>query len=158
MVRAATLALLMLAAAPAAFAQDAAALEPGGVSAERISEGLKRPELDIPPWPVGDIPTFKVKVRGDWPIETNLEFVRRQMAEEAGTAHQIVPGAGMTPPLVTYDVLPAIMRGIKYIRDVRYAHAVDDARERVAEDLAAFCAEHDCEPARPPAGEGVIAR
>jgi hypothetical protein len=112
--------------------------------------------LIIPPLPaLNEPPTFRIKVESDWRIETPLQVIRRELAEDSG-AHRIVPGGGTTPPLVAVDVLPAIVGFVKQIRDARYAHAVADARERVAEDLAAFCAINDCDTAAQSPAEGVV--
>jgi hypothetical protein len=113
--------------------------------------------LKIPPLPPADTaPTFHIKVEGGWASETPLQVIRRELAEESTGSHRIVPGGGTTPPLVAVDVLPAIMGAIKSVRAARYAHAVADARERVAEDLADFCSVNDCSPVAQSPEDGVI--
>jgi hypothetical protein len=137
------------------MAQDPASTDTPPVDPEHVSEGLQRPALDIPPLPpAADTPRFKTSTEGQWPVETPLQVIRRELAE-AHTSRP-APVAGITPPLVSVDVLPAILSAIQKVKDARHAHAEADARQMVDEDLQAFCAVHDCDQQPGSASEGVI--
>jgi len=128
----------------------AAASEDTVVSADRIVEGLRRPELQIPPIPQ-EVPTFRSGVTGK--LETPLDVIRRELQEEA----HLHPwqGGHYTQGI---DLLPAVMSLVTKIRTIRYEHAEAEARQMVKQELAEFCAEHDCSQAAdvlPP--EGLIA-
>jgi len=117
---------------------------------DRIAEGLRRPELQIPAIPQ-EVPTFRSGVTGK--LETPLDVIRRELQEEA----HLHPwqGGHYTQGI---DLLPAVMSLVTKIRTIRYEHAEAEARQLVKEELAEFCAEHDCSQAAdalPP--EGLIA-
>lgn len=110
------------------------------VSPDHVSEGLRRPELFIPPAEVQE-PTFRSAVTGK--LETPLDVIRRELQEEARlhpweSAHY-QPGV-----IYQVDVLPALISLVKNIKRIRYEHAEEEARQMVQEELAAFCAQHDC--------------
>jgi hypothetical protein len=145
--------LIILLAVPA-YSQTSAPV----VSAEHVSEGLKRPTLEIPPLPTAEaIPTFKVRVESGRPVETPLDGIRRELGTESGRAGAFVPGtAGGAPPLVTVDILAVYGAIRKGVQQARREHAEQEARRQVAEDLAAFCAINDCSQRDPIAAESVI--
>jgi hypothetical protein len=136
--------VILLAVPAAASAQQSAAPDStdSPVSAERIVDGLKRPQLEIPPLP--QMPTFRTAVEAR-KLETALEAVRRELAEEygrGGKEQSRVPGAATA--LASVDVWPAIVGLYNKIQDIRREHAEANAREMVSKELAAFCAAHDC--------------
>jgi hypothetical protein len=128
------------------------------VSAERISEALQRSTIEVAPLPAAEtMPTFKVKVESDWPLETPLEAIRRELSTDVQRTRPFVPGtAGGTPPLVTVDLLAVYGSIRKSIQQARRAHAEREARQYVVDDLAAFCAINDCSRPDDVAIEGVI--
>lgn len=120
------------------------------VSADRIVEGLRRPELQIPPIPQ-EVPTFRSGVTGK--LETPLDVIRRELQEEA----HLHPWQG-GHYTAGVDLLPAVMSLVTKIKTIRYQHAEADARQMVKQELAAFCEEHDCSQAADELPlEGVIA-
>lgn len=149
------LCLLQLTPTLVARAQEPGSADMPPVDPEHVSEGLKRPAIDIPPLPpVADTPRFKTSTEGQWPRETPLQVIRRELAE-AHTSRP-APVAGITPPLVSVDVLPAIMSAIQKVKDARHARAEAEARQMVDEDLQAFCAVHDCSQQPASESEGVV--
>jgi hypothetical protein len=119
------------------------------VSADHISEGLKRPELQIPPV-IAQEPTFRSGVTEK--LETPLDVIRRELREEA----HLHPwqGGRYTKGV---DVLPALMSLVTKIKTIRREHAEAEAREMVKTELEAFCAQHDCsQAAELPLEEGLI--
>ena len=122
------------AAEPQAPAPDATALP---VSVERIGEALQRPALHIPPLPEPTA-TFHASVE-DTAFETVLEGMRRELAIWNGAGSVIhPPGAAPGTRIVAgVDVLPLVTKLITKVKTAR-------ARNTVREELAAFCAEHDC--------------
>jgi hypothetical protein len=123
------------------------------VSADRISDGLHRPELQIPPVVLSQEPTFRTSVTGK--LETPLDVIRRELREEA----RLHPweNAHYTPGVVAQvDVIPALMSLITKIKTIRREHAEAEARQMVQQELAAFCSEHDCAEAAELPVEGVI--
>ena len=149
------LCLLQLTPVPAVMAQDPASADTPPVDPEHVSDGLKRPAIDIPPLPpAADTPRFKTSTEGEWPVETPLQVIRRELAQEHTS--RPAPVAGITPPLVSVDVLPAIMSAIQKVKDARHEHAEAEARQMVDEDLQAFCAVHDCDQPATGGTEGVI--
>ena len=146
-----------LVAPGAAVAQDrpvpAAAPNPV-VSADHVSDGLRRPELIIPAVPFQE-PTFRSSVTER--LETPLDVIRRELREEA----RLHPweNARYTPGMIgQVDVLPALVSLVTKVRRIRYEHAEAEARRMVQDELAAFCAQHDCsQAAELPIDEGIIA-
>lgn len=140
-------------AAEAAGGQDPpapAAAAPSVVSADHISEGLKRPELQIPDVAVQQ-PTFRSGVTEK--LETPLDVIRRELREEA----HLHPwqGGRYTPGI---DVLPALMSLVTKLKTIRREHAEAEARQMVQAELAEFCEQHDCsQAAELPLDEGIIA-
>jgi len=123
------------------------------VSPDHVSEGLRKPELFIPLTTLQE-PTFRSGVTEK--LETPLDVIRRELREEArlrpwDNAHY-QPGV-----IYQVDVLPALMSLVTKIKRIRYEHAEAEARQMVQEELAAFCAAHDCaEAATQLPLEGVI--
>jgi len=137
-------------AAAAAAGEQERVVASSPVSPDHISEGLKRPELQIPAVPVQE-PTFRSGVTEK--LETPLDVIRRELREEA----HLHPwqGGRYTQGI---DVLPALMSLVTRVKTIRREHAEAEARQMVQEELAAFCAEHDCSQAADlPLPEGVIA-
>jgi hypothetical protein len=118
---------------PTSAAQEAA------VSADRVAEGLRRPELQIPPIPQ-EVPTFHTTVTGK--LETPLDVIRRELREEA----HLHPWQG-GHYTAGVDLLPAVMSLVTKIKTIRYEHAEAESRQMVKQELAAFCEEHDCSQA-----------
>jgi 8-oxo-dGTP pyrophosphatase MutT (NUDIX family) len=116
------------------------------VSPDRVSEGLRRPELQIPAVPQ-EMPTFRSSVTGD--LETALAAMRRELQEEA----RLHP-AGQYKTGV--DLWPAVTSLVKTIKRIRYEHSEEEARQMVQDELSTFCAEHDCAQAAQLPLEGVI--
>jgi hypothetical protein len=125
------------------------------VSTDRIREGLRRPELQLPPLPLPP-PTFRAEVIEK--LETPLDVIRRELATEARGSMPTLPApVGVAVPLVSFDVLPAIVGLVNKIKQIRREHAEAEARRMVREELAAFCKTHDCtEIERQPVSEGVL--
>jgi hypothetical protein len=120
------------------------------VSADRIREGLRRPELQIPPLPPPPL-TFRSEVQVT--LETPLDVVRRELQEEA-KVHFRTP---VTKGLAEVDVLPALVGLVNKIKTIRRQHAEAEARTMVERELAEFCSTHDCSDVeREPISEGVI--
>lgn len=110
---------------------------------ERLRERLQQPELKMPT--DVDTPTFRVRIRQDYPVETVLEMIRREIAEDArGSApRQPLPKAvtaSGAQPLAAVDLL-AIAGAIK---KAFYAANERQARREVEEALAEFCKVRDC--------------
>ena len=124
------------------------------VSADHVSDGLRRPELVIPPVAFQE-PTFRSGVTER--LETPLDVIRRELREEA----RLHPweNAHYTPGVIAQvDVLPALVSLVTKIKRIRYERAEAEARQMVQNELAAFCAEHDCtQAAELPIDEGIIA-
>lgn len=140
--RAGVLLILIQAVAFESFAAAAQDPQVGGgasaVSPERISEGLRRPELQIPPVPL-ETPTFRVDITGT--LETPLDVVRRELRAEAG----LPPWRGGSGHVTQgIDILPALMGLVSKFKTIRREHAEAEARQMVRRELAAFCATHDC--------------
>ena len=141
--------------------QDADAVSRSSVvSADHVSEGLKRPELQIPPVPFQQ-PTFRSGVTEK--LETPLDVIRRELREEAhhhpyrGGLYSWDAWPGGRPPQGV-DVIPALMSLVTHIKTIRREHAEAEARQMVQEELSEFCAQHDCtQAAELPIEEGVIA-
>jgi hypothetical protein len=157
---------LLIARVPGAAAAAGDQQQPSGpkatasdepVSAGRISEGLRRSELELPPIPAVP-PTFRTEVIGR--LETPLDVIRRELQEEAGVrwkprGPQTTTAWGSS--VATVDVLPALVGLVNKIKDIRRQHAEADARRMVQRELDAFCMTHDCSDIeRDPATEGVI--
>ena len=144
--------LLILLTVPA-FGQG-----PASGSREPVSEGLNVPRLKIPPLLAAEAtPTFKLKVESEWPLETPLDVLRRELGTESKSTRRLVPGtAGGAAPLITVDLLAVYGSIKKSIQQARREHAEREAREFVAEDLAAFCAINDCPRNDQVATEGII--
>lgn len=123
------------------------------VSADHVSDGLRRPELVIPVVTFQE-PTFRSGVTER--LETPLDVIRRELREEA----RLHPweNAHYTPGVIgQVDVLPALVSLVTKIRRIRYEHAEAEARQMVHDELAAFCAQHDCsQAAELPIDEGII--
>ena len=153
-----SVALLVVSLAASAHAQEQGSSgdKPLPASVQRILDGLQRPPLDLtlPPVPAA---TFHVEVEAPWRVETPLESLRRELAADVGATRRPGPATGGTPALAQVDVLPAIYAAVHRIQAIRREHAEAAARREVAEDLAQFCATHDCSASEPPAIEGVIA-
>lgn len=115
------------------------AAQEAAVRADRVAEGLRRPELQIPPIPQ-EVPTFRTSVTGK--LETPLDVIRRELREEA----HLHPwqGGHYTAGI---DLLPAVMSLVTKIKTIRYEHAEAESRQMVKQELAAFCEEHDCSQA-----------
>jgi hypothetical protein len=126
-----------------------------GVSMEHVSEGLRRPELYIPPVQLQE-PTFRSGVTER--LETPLDVIRRELQEEART-RPWETGPYKAPGVIAQvDVMPAIYSLVAKIKAVRREHAEAEARQMVQEELAAFCSEHDCtQAAQLPLYEGIVA-
>jgi hypothetical protein len=138
----------------AAMSQDRpAAAQSAVVSADHVRDGLRRPELIIPPVAFQE-PTFRSGVTER--LETPLDVIRRELREEA----RLHPweNAHYTPGVIAQvDVLPALASLVTKIKRIRYEHAEAEARQMVQEELAAFCAQHDCSQAEAlPLDEGII--
>ena len=128
------------------------------VSSNRVSEGLRRPELQLPPLPE-EPPIFHVDVTGK--LETPLDAIRRELREAAGLppwkgGTSINPPVGVAPVLAQFDVLPALIGLVTKIKTIRREHAEAQARQMVQQELAAFCATHDCSQVVQEPLEGVI--
>ena len=120
------------------------------VSADRIRDRLRRPELQIPPLPPPPL-TFRAEVQVT--LETPLDVIRRELREEAGVRWR----TPVTQGLVEVDVLPAIVGLVNKIKTIRREHAEANARRMVEQELADFCSTHDCSDfEREPIAEGVI--
>jgi len=120
------------------------------VSADRIRDGLRRPELQIPALPPPPL-TFRVEV--EVKLETPLDVIRRELREEAGLRWR----TPVTQGLVEIDVMPVLAGLVNKIKAIRREHAEANARTMVAQELAAFCSTHDCSDfEREPIAEGVI--
>lgn len=138
----------------AAMGQDRPTATQGAVvSADHVRDGLRRPELIIPPVALQE-PTFRSGVTER--LETPLDVIRRELREEA----RLHPweNAHYTPGVIyQVDVLPALVSLVTKIKRIRYEHAEAEARQMVQEELAAFCAQHDCSQAADlPIDEGII--
>jgi len=123
--------------------QDQAPASPGTVvSSDRVSEGLRRPELQLPPVTTQE-PIFRSGVTER--LETPLDVIRRELREEARlhlwNAHY-APGV-----IAQVDVLPVVMSLVTKIKTIRREHAEAEARQMVQQELAEFCAQHDCSQA-----------
>jgi hypothetical protein len=117
------------------------------VSADRIREGLRRPELQLPPIPLPP-PTFRVEVIEK--LETPLDVVRRELQEEANVRWKPPAKQGL-------DLLPALVGLVTKVKSIRREHAEAEARRMVQAELAEFCRTHDCSDIeREPISEGVI--
>jgi hypothetical protein len=118
-----------------------------------------RPQpLKIPALPALEdpTPTFRIKIEPDWPIETPLQVIRRELGEEASGPRARHSGVdGMTTPLVSVDVMPMIMSAIASMKAAHHAHLEADAEQRVEAELADFCTVNNCTTLIP-AGEGVV--
>jgi len=123
------------------------------VSTDRISDGLRRPELQIPPVVVPQEPTFRTGVTGK--LETPLDVIRRELREEA-RLHPWENGHYTPGVIAQVDVMPALMSLITKIKTIRHEHAEAEARQMVQQELAAFCSQHDCAEAAELPIEGVI--
>ena len=123
------------------------------VSVDHVSEGLRKPELYIPPVQIQE-PTFRSGVTEK--LETPLDVIRRELREEA----RLHPweNSHYTPGIIAQvDVLPALVSLVTRIKRIRYEHAEAEARQMVREELEAFCEEHDCSQAADvPFDEGLI--
>ena len=120
---------------------------PSGVSADRISEGLKRPELQLPPIPLPP-PTFRAEVVEK--LETPLDVIRRELQEEANVRWKPPTKQGL-------DLMPALVGLVSKVKSIRRDHAEAEARRMVQEELDAFCRTHDCSQIeREPISEGVV--
>jgi len=122
------------------------------VSPDHVSEGLRKPELFIPPTALQE-PTFRSGVTEK--LETPLDVIRRELREEA----KLRPweNARYTPGVIyQVDVMPAIYSLVAKIKAIRREHAEAEARQMVQEELAAFCATHDCAEAAQLPLESVI--
>ena len=135
--------------------RDASAATPP-VSADRVREGLQRPEpLRIPPIPE-PAAHFRVDVEGLFPVETVLDGVRRDLAAQPGFAAGRPTGPGS--PLAGGLDLLGVVRGLAgRIGGARRARAERNARREVQDALAAFCRVHDCSVLEegPPPHEGL---
>ena len=112
-------------------------------SLARIRERLKQPALIIPSDP--GPPTFRVRIEQDYPVETVLEMIRREIGEEAQLPASRRPlpkatTASGAQPLGGVDLL-AIYGAI---RKAMYAANERQARREVEEALAEFCRVRDC--------------
>jgi hypothetical protein len=117
------------------------------VSADRVRDGLRRPELQIPVLPPPPV-TFRIEVEEK--LETPLDVIRRELQEEASARWRIPTRTGI-------DLMPALVGLVAKIKDIRRQHAEADAREMVKAELAEFCTTHDCsEFESGPISEGVI--
>lgn len=148
------LALIVIALGASAHAQVQQGDPASAVSLEHITAGLQREPLYIPPPSVPQA-TFHVEVDERWPPETPLDVVRRELAADVGAAGRPGPSTGGSPALAQVDVLPAIYSAVHRLQAMRHEHAEAQARREVAEDLAEFCATHDCSAAGQTI-EGVI--
>jgi len=120
------------------------------VSADRIRNGLRRPELQIPLLPPPPL-TFRSEVLVT--LETPLDVIRRELQAEA-KVHFRTP---VTKGLAEVDVLPALVGLVNKIKAIRRQHAEAEARTMVERELAEFCLTHDCSDIeREPFTEGVI--
>jgi hypothetical protein len=150
-------AVLLLALPVGVGAQDAHGDALPSPPPERISQAVHDPPaLQIPPVTAPE-PTFHVDVQATPPLETPLDAVRKELAATAGAGGRRPTGSGGATPLAQVDVLPAIYAAIHAYGAMRREHAEADARRQVVEDLARFCAVHDCSQVEP-AVEGVIVR
>ena len=138
--------LLMSGGGGVAAGQDAApGAEQPPVSADRIQEALQRPALKIPPVPLDTTPIFRSKVEGEWPLETPLQVIRRELAEEAHGRRPGVAGtAGGAAPLMSVDLLEIAASVRNALQQSRRQHAEAEARQMVQEELDEFCRVHDC--------------
>lgn len=125
------------------------------VSPDHVSDGLRRPELFIPPVDIQE-PTFRSGVTEK--LETPLDAIRRELQEEARlrpwerSDYHYQPGV-----IAQVDVMPALYSLVAKIKSIRREHAEAEARQMVQEELDAFCAQHDCtEAAEQLPLEGVI--
>jgi hypothetical protein len=136
--------LVMLSAVQSPSETPAPPAEPP-ISVERVREGLQRPALTIPPLEI--LPVFRGSVVVDLPLDTPLEAMRRELAEDSGYSGR----RGV-------DVLGAVMGIVKRVKAARRAHAEAEIRKEVQAQLNAFCAEHNCAALEdgPPPIEGVI--
>ena len=117
------------------------------VSVQRVGEGLKRPELQIPPLPPPPL-TFRTEVTER--LETPLDVIRRELQEEARVRLGLPTRQGL-------DLLPALVGLVDKVKSIRRAHAEAEARQMVQRELDAFCRVHDCsEIEREPVSEGVL--
>jgi hypothetical protein len=134
--------------------QPPVATTPSGVSVDHVRDGLRRPELYIPPVQMQE-PTFRSGVTEK--LETPLDVMRRELQEEA----RLRPwenGPSKPPGVIAQvDVLPAVYSLVAKIKAIRREHAEADARQMVDEELAEFCSAHDCAgAAQLSLDEGVI--
>jgi hypothetical protein len=120
------------------------------VSADRVRDGLRRPELQIPLL-LPETPSFHVEVTGK--LETPLDVIRRELREEAG----LPPWRGGSGHVTQgIDVLPALVGLVTKFKAIRYQHAEAEARKMVQEELAEFCSTHDCSQVVEEPLEGLI--
>ena len=87
--------------------------------------------------------TFRSSVEDTAPFETVLEGMRRELAIWNGADSVIQsPNANSIPArkVVGVDVLPLASKLLKNVQELKAARV----SRRVGEELAAFCAEHDC--------------
>ena len=117
------------------------------VSTDRVRDGLRRPELQIPLLPPPPV-TFRIEVEEK--LETPLDVIRRELQQEANARWRIPTRTGL-------DLMPALVGLVTKIKDIRRQHAEADARTMVQAELAQFCSTHDCsEFESGPISEGVI--
>ena len=113
------------------------------VSVERIKEGLQRPTLKIPT--IDPTPVFRATVEVDLPLDSPLQAMRRELAQDSGYSQKI-----------GRDILPAIMGIVRGIRSAYRAHSEAEIRKEVQAEIDAFCAEHDCTVLEGPPPEGIV--
>jgi hypothetical protein len=121
---------------------------------ERIRDAMQRPPgLTIPPLPEPRA-TFRSGVEDALPFESVLDGMRRELALWSGSGSVIHP-PGSDLPSSRFrggvDVLPLISAATRQWKTAR-------ARDRVAKELAAFCAVNDCTvvEGQEPSPEGVV--
>jgi hypothetical protein len=154
-VRVLPVAVLILAFDANAQAQDSRTSSP--VSIEHIQRWLLERPLQIPPVTASE-PAFRIDVDAEWPRETPLDVARKELSTTSRANRPTIPTPSGAVPLVQIDVMPALQQAIHRMRDIRREHAQRNARRLVADDLAQFCADHDCSQVEQPQREGVFVR
>jgi hypothetical protein len=132
-------ALLVLSAE--ASAQQAPPVNDLPVSTERVKTALQKPTtIRLPPEP--EVAHFRTEViENDWPLETVLEALRRELAADVARKRIIPLGS---PTLASVDLIPLLMKLRDTVKTALRERAERNARREVAEALAEFCSEHDC--------------
>lgn len=128
------------------------------VSVERVYEGLQRAPLKIPP--LDSAANFRIRIEErTFPLETVLEAVRRELAAQVrGPNASQRTFTGAQPLIVSPNMIDVVTTIVGRINKARRERAERVVREEIAQELTAFCAEHDCSvyETSPNPHEGII--